>query len=70
MLNGYGAILVSYISLNSGVVEAARIAESYIEIPEIIKAKAGNTSIHEQAAYFWSDLNKLITYLDSVKDQP
>ncbi len=63
MVNGYGAMRISYISMSQGIVEAVRIPESYIELPKAIKYEVGSSAKGEQASYVWSELSHISNYL-------
>lgn len=66
MLNGYGAIAISYVTLKNKFVEATRIADSFIELPKLIKHHAGITTKNEVATYIWSDLSEVVKYLENT----
>ena len=55
MINNYGAIAISYVTINHGVKESARVAGSFIELPNSIHREKGMTGKRERATYVWAN---------------
>lgn len=63
LANSFGAIRIAYISMKLGVEEAARISESHIVLPAVIKTETGIRAKNEQASFVWAELSQLVGYL-------
>lgn len=61
--SGYGALVISVVSMKSGVVEGVRIPESYISLPKNFFVETGHTAKNEQASFVWITSKKLLRYL-------
>jgi len=68
-MNSYGAMRISTVSMKQGVIEAARIAKTYIALPKLLKYETGYTARDEQASFVWSDLNSVAKYLLQIPNK-
>lgn len=62
-LIGYGALRVSYIPTQSGIVESVRVPDSYIKLPGSLTTVKGKTAKDERATYLWVGIADLVKVL-------
>lgn len=69
LLKSADIVAVVLIENSRLTVEAARIADTFIELPKSIKPEKGFSAKNEQASYVWIDLSDIVQYMKNTASE-